>query len=250
MANKYKLEGESRGTSLGGLFRAIGWFILIVLGIVVALNAYYWNESKEAEQKKLQTMSAIEQEASDNAQVLQKHSQKLESQIEQLNLLLASANRTVDADSLLMSFYLLFEQSSVRLNKGVYRFLSDDVTNMLSYSFKNSLVQFYETDIHHLQTQEKAIKTYIDGQLTNFLIDERNLSLVNPTLKTDLIQISADQRNRIIRILLNNRRFIDLVYYRISQLTDLMTLERTLTAHATLLKEEATMSIEQMNSEK
>lgn len=250
MANRYKLEGESKGISLGGLFRVIGWFILIVVSILAAFNVYYWNESRETDQQKLQALSALKQESTQNAESLNEHTKSLKNQIAQLNLLLATANRTVDADSLLMAFYLLYEQTPIDIKKGAYRFLTQEVASQFEQSLRNNLVQFYETDLYQLQLQEKAINTFIDEQLTSFLIDERNLSLVNPTLKTNLVQISADQRNRIIRILLNNRTMLDLVYYRISQMEELMALERTIMVNATLLHDRVSVAIEQMNSEK
>lgn len=209
---------------LGGLIKSILLIPVIAISIVIA---FWWQDYRNED------TGGIDAEAlkSTSAQ-LDKSLQTLNSikaiktaQIGFLNKLMATGIRIVDSDTLALAIPHLLASSDFNLAE--ISSLGIQSLSQSSNNLKASFVYYHQSEV--------LDQSFVTNELETYLVNKQVLSLLEPYDDSEFIDISDQQTNRIIRLLLNDRSFVDLVYLRIQRLTEsqnrLMALEKAIESH-------------------
>ena len=232
MSNKYRLEGEARSLSLGGIGRVLTNLVVIVAAIYIVLQIDSWNKTKEAEITRSKEFNELirltesDRNSLGSFQTLGNHQMML------FELLMETANRQVASDTLRMAIKQLLKtddhisslQSSVNLKTS----LSDKSKQNLAQVGHQTLQLSQSLDIQ---------QRLIEDKLETFLLRKQVLSLIEPFEDLEEVSISEVQVDRIIRVLLNDREFIDLIYLRISRLQIVMKTSEALNTSLMVLRD-------------
>ena len=172
------------------------------------------------------------EEAKINQRELKADQDAREEQVIYMKALLGASNRQVSADTLRRAVGVLAMARLYSPTDAVYQDLvsSGNLGIIKSDSVKNVLLNYRRALSRVPQTESSDVQTITD-KIEPYLIDKRVLSLLEVHDDLDEIQISNQQIDRIIRVLLNDRTFIDLVYLRISRVQDVIYFERPMEWH-------------------
>ena len=155
-----------------------------------------------------------------------------------MSSLLENQNRAVGADTLRMAVRQLMLNDSFIPSEGIFQYLtsSGDLKIISSEEIQDKINDFTKTT-KKISLNRSVEQRLIEEKIEPYLIDEGVLSLLEPLIDTDEINTSQQQVDRIIRILLNDREFVDLVYLRYSRLNDVINSEMALASNLRQLME-------------
>tara|TARA_R110002073_G_scaffold319700_1_gene494487 strand:- start:17504 stop:18286 length:783 start_codon:yes stop_codon:yes gene_type:complete len=129
--------------NMGKYFKyTIGEILLVVIGILIALQINNWNEVRKSENNKQKLMIALKKEFLINKKTLEKHSLGLHKNNSQLNKVINYSAGTIDLpiDSLrLYASNLTYETRLSMLNSVLEEAISPSKFEMLSDSLKQTL---------------------------------------------------------------------------------------------------------------
>ncbi|PIQ49068.1 MAG: hypothetical protein COW03_07100 [Cytophagales bacterium CG12_big_fil_rev_8_21_14_0_65_40_12] len=213
----------------GGLIKGILLIPVIAISILIA---FWWQDYRNED------TGGIDAEAlkSTSAQ-LDKSLQALNSikaiktaQIGFLNKLMATGIRIVDSDTLALAIPHLLASNGFNLAE--IGSLGIQSLSQSSNNLKASFDYYWQSEV--------SDENFVLNELEPYLVNKQVLSLLEPYDDSEFIDISDQQINRIIRLLLNDRSFVDLVYLRIQRLTEsqnrLMALEEAIESHLSAIR--------------
>lgn len=238
MSNKYKLEGESRGISIGGIGRFFSFVLILFIGIFSVYSIQNWKAEKEGLQQELRTLAELLNESRKNYKSLNEDLRLRNERLALMSSLLENQNRAVGADTLRMAVRQLMLNDSFIPREGIFQYLtsSGDLKIISSEEIQDKINDFTKTT-KKISLNRSVEQRLIEEKIEPYLIDEGVLSLLEPLIDTDEINTSQQQVDRIIRILLNDREFVDLVYLRYSRLTSVIQSENILESNLKMLIE-------------
>ncbi len=213
MSNKYKLEGETRSLSLGGIGKIIIQLIVIVAGIHLALTIQNWNEEKQTEILELDLLDELNKDIRSNTSELSDHQKTTNEQLLSFGYLLETANRRIGEDTLRSALKKILEPKLYIASNVISESLisSGEIRTIKSVDIIESLGQ-YINSLNKLEIVQETCSKLIEEQFEPYLVRKQVLSLIEPYDDLDEIAISEQQVDRIIRVVINDREFIDLVY--------------------------------------
>lgn len=218
MSNKYRLEGEARSFSLGGIGRLLSNLFVIVLAIYIVLQIDGWNKTKEVESQRNTSLNQHIELAKSEKEAIESSYSKNSSQLLLFHYLMETANRQVGSDTLRMAMKELLNthdySSTLNISTNLNPLLSNQINQNLSQA------TLLSKTIRDAQATQRRL---IEEKIETFLLRKQVLSLIEPYEDLEEVNISELQVDRIIRVLLNDREFIDLIYLRISQLQSILT---------------------------
>lgn len=218
MSNKYRLEGEARSFSLGGIGRLLSDLVVIVLAIYIVLQIDEWNKTKEVESQRKTSLNQHIELAKSEKEAIESSYSKNSSQLLLFHYLMETANRQVGSDTLRMAMKELLNtydySSTLNISTNLNPLLSNQINQNLSQA---TLLSKTIEDAQAIQ------RRLIEEKIDTFLLRKQVLSLIEPYEDLEEVNISELQVDRIIRVLLNDREFIDLIYLRISRLKSILT---------------------------
>ncbi|NVK83426.1 MAG: hypothetical protein HWE21_03840 [Cytophagia bacterium] len=229
MSNKYKLEGEPRRFSLKGLGKVIIELLVIVIGIYLAFALEEYGEKKADKELELKYLNQLLAEAKSNQVELNADQNARREQRELFGYLLENSNRQVGADTLREATRQLLVNRLFSPTDAVYQDLvsSGNLKLIQSDSIRKTIIH-YKQRLARAPVTEAVEERLIENKIEPYLLDKQVLSLLEPLNEIDAINISEQQVDRIIRVLLSEREFIDLVYLRYSRLDDVIYFETPL----------------------
>lgn len=229
MSNKYKLEGEPRRFSLKGLGKVIIELLVIVIGIYLAFALEEYGEKKADKELELKYLNQLLAEAKSNQVELNADQNARREQRELFGYLLENSNRQVGNDTLREATRQLLVNRLFSPTDAVYQDLvsSGNLKLIQSDSIRKTIIH-YKQRLARAPVTEAVEERLIEDKIEPYLLDKQVLSLLEPLNEIDAINISEQQVDRIIRVLLSEREFIDLVYLRYSRLDDVIYFETPL----------------------
>lgn len=229
MSNKYRLEGEPRKISLGGVGKIFVELIVIIAGIYLAFAIENYGERKKSEALEIKYLQELLEEAKANRDELKADQDYRREQRELFSLLLESANRQVGTDTLRRATKELLVNRLFSPTDAVYQDLvsSGNLRLIQSDTIRKTIIT-YKQRLARAPVTEAVEERLIEEKIEPYLLRKQVLSLIEPLTEIDQINISEQQVDRIIRVLLNDREFIDLVYLRYSRLDDVIYFETPL----------------------
>jgi len=163
--------------NMGKYFKyAIGEILLVVIGILIALQINNWNEVRKSENNKQKLMIALKKEFLINKKNLEKHSLGLHKNNSQLNKVINYSAGTIDLpiDSLrLYASNLTYETRLSMLNSVLEEALSASKFEMLNDSLKQtlSLLKDFLTSRNDLSKMGGDIIYNKNGLNTDFMLN-------------------------------------------------------------------------------
>ncbi len=204
-------------------------FIVIVIGIYLAFrleNTREENQLVKLEEKYIEQLLA---EAKLNQVELQADQDARRVQVSYMRKLLDAQNRTVSADTLRTAINRLLMLRIYSPTDAVFQDLvsSGNLGIIKSDSVKQILMGYRQLLSRVPVTEGQDIRL-VEEKIEPYLIRKQVLSLLNPFRGLDEIQTTNQQRDRIIRVLLDDREFIDLIYLRIEKIGNVIYFENPL----------------------
>lgn len=226
MASRYSLSDSRRRSPLGNIGRVILELVIIVIGIYIAFQLENGREQKKVEALERKYLEQLLEEAKINQSELQADQDARRLQLQFLRKMLDTPNRQVAADTLRAAMDYLLMVRIFSITDAVYEDLvsSGNLGIIESDTIKNVLLN-YRRALSRVPITEQGDVKLIEDHLEPYLISKQVLSLLEPHENLDEIQISRQQIDRIIRVLLNDRGFIDLVYLRSHKIRDVIYFE-------------------------
>ncbi|WP_305983139.1 hypothetical protein [Roseivirga thermotolerans] len=243
MANKYRLEGEAPRFSFRGMGKIVVELLIIVVGIYLAFALDKYGERKEQKALEKKYLQELMEEAMTNLEELRADQQTRKHQLVLFGKLLETANRQVAEDTLRMAIKELLINRIFSPSDVVYQDLtsSGNLRLIESDTIRKTIIR-YKGRLARAPITENVERRLIEDKLEPYLLQKQVLSLLEPMEDMDEINISEQQVDRIIRVLLNDRQFLDLVYLRYNRLKHTIYFEnpvqRSLEILISLLKEE------------
>ena len=211
---RYSLDGDRKRSP----FRFLRIFLeipIIVFSIYVAFLVDNWQREKEEAVTEKKYLEELLQEVKINIAELKADQDERRRQIVLLDKMMEIGIRPVAADTLRMALDQLLTARIYSPTDAVYQDLvsSGNLRLMTSDSLRQKIMK-YQKMLSRVPITEQSDIDLIAEQIEPYLVNKKVLSLLEPHDDVAGIDISDQQKDRIIRVLLNDRTFIDLVYLR------------------------------------
>jgi len=159
------------------LLYAIGEILLVVIGILIALQINTWNQQRIEAQKESRYISELNRDLNSQLQEIQYLNETLSSSLERLNMLidLLDENEPLKVNEKIASlFFSIYERTSFTIKDPIYQELiaTGNIELIRNKELRNSIIQYY-------QRLEKAVLIIQKNNDSNDLtIKPRALQLV------------------------------------------------------------------------
>ena len=223
MVNRYSLSNERGRSPLGAILKVIFQFIGIIIGILIAFQIQNWNSERDAMMSKVQHLQALQADAQENFKRIDDIEGNRERQVVLLEALIAAAANNVSDDTIRLAIDELLQQDFYSPTSSAYMNLiaSGDLNITVPDSIRAIL-----SNINQLQAKtllmDAADANFIAEQLEPYLTKRQIIYLLE--LKTSNnradLTIANQQTGRIIKSLLQDRTFIDLIYLRMNRINE------------------------------
>ena len=226
MPNRYSLSSDRRRSPIGSVLKIIVELFVIIIGIYLAFQLENNREAKKLAALERTYLEQLMEEVAINEGELFADQESRKKQVIYLKKLLETPIRQVDPDTLREAVDLLFMIRLYSPTDAVYQDLvsSGNLGLIKSDAIKRVLMNYRRSLSRVPSTENRDVKL-VSEQLEPYLLDKQLLSFLEPHDDLDEIDISNDQKDRMIRQLLRDRKFIDLVYLRVNTVKDVIFFE-------------------------
>lgn len=211
---RYSPNGiERKRKSPFGFFRIFLEIPIIAFSIYLVFSLSERNQAKTEAISEKKYLQELLEEVKINRERLSVDLDKKRSQVVLLEKMLETSMRRVDADTLRLAMKALLNVPLYSPTGAVYQDLvsSGKLSLITSDTLRQEMAQ-YHGKLSRMPLAGKSDPEV--KQIQSYLIGKKVFSLLEPYADVKGIDISQTQKNRIIRVLLNDRTFIDLVYLR------------------------------------
>ena len=225
MANRYRFSSNNKRSQFG-IVRLLLEIPIIALSIYLAFLVNEWGEEEKERQIERKYLTELLEEAKINQSELKADQDARNLQLVYLRKLLETTVRSVAPDTLREAIQQLLTVRIYSPTDAVYQDLvsSGNLRLITSDSIRQSIIRYRRRLARAPVTEAGDVKV-IEDRIEPYLIRARVLSFIEPYPDLEEINTSPAQTARIIRTLLYDREFIDLVYLRISKIRDVIYFE-------------------------
>lgn len=241
MANRYSLSNDRGRSPLIPILRVIIQFVVIIFAINIAFQIQNRNEKRKTSLSQTQYLQALQSEAIVNLKGLTSVNQNRKRQVVLLEKLIAAASRTVSDDTVRLAVDELLRQNFYSASSAAYDNLvaSGNLNSISSDSIRASLSAFKRLQ-NNANLIDATDNKFIAEQLEPYLTKRQViylLELKTSNTRADLT-ISNQQTGRIIKTLLQDRTFIDLIYLRMNRINQTIEANDPIRSQLTRIIEE------------
>lgn len=228
---RYSPNGTQRQRrSPFGFLRIFLEIPIIVFSIYLTFLLIERNQAKTEAISEKKYLQELLEEVKMNRERLSVDLDKKRNQVVFLEKMLETSMRRVDADTLRLAMKELLNVHLYTPTGAVYQDLisSGRLSLITSDTLRHEMVQYHGnlSRVPFAAQSDPEVK-----QVQSYLIGKKVFSLLEPYADVKGIDISQIQKNRIIRVLLNDRAFIDLVYLRHHSLNRVIRFEMPIQQH-------------------
>lgn len=212
--SRYSLSGDRKKSSFSFLKMLLA-IPVIVLSIYIAFLVDERKKEKATTQLQKGYLTELLEETNINAEELKADQDERKKQLALLDKLLETSQRRVAPDTLRMAMDQLLTTPIYSPTDAVYQdlILSGNLDIISSDSLRHEMLE-YQRKLASAPITEQSDRDLIENRIEPYLVTKKVLSLLEPYEDLPSISISEQQKDRIIRVVLNDRTFIDLVYLR------------------------------------
>lgn len=169
MSNFFKSIRKShlmKNNSKKYLKYAIGEIILVVIGILIALQINNWNEANKAEDEELKLLKQIQSDIKTNNEDILKITETLDNRIQNMDtVLLALKKKTYTLRSSLFLSTLHNKSFLNVLNSGYKQLGNSSKSLIKNDTILNKILELYEIDFDNAKRTEYTMHNHIDDKL-------------------------------------------------------------------------------------
>lgn len=212
--SRYSLSGDRKKSSFSFLKMLLA-IPVIVLSIYIAFLVDERKKEKATAQLEKGYSTELLEETNINAEELKADQDERRKQLALLDKLLETSQRRVAPDTLRMAMDQLLTTHVYSPTDAAYQDLisSGNLGIISSDSLRHEMLE-YQRKLASAPITEQSDRDLIENRIEPYLVTKKVLSLLEPHEDLPSISISEQQKDRIIRVVLNDRAFIDLVYLR------------------------------------
>ena len=221
---------ERRGSPFGFL-RIFLEIPIIAFSIYLAFLLIERDQGKTEPISEKKYLQELLEEVKINREAFRIDQDKKRRQVVLLEKMLETSIRRVDADTLHLAMRELLNVRSYSPLDAVCQHLisSGRLSLITSDTLRREMLQ-YHRKLSHTFTRQSDPEV-VEKQIYPYLIGKKVFSLLEPHADVKGIGISQIQKNRIIRSLLYDRTFIDLIYLRHHSINRVIRLETPIQQH-------------------
>lgn len=220
MANKYSLSNDRRSTPLGSILRVIILLLVITGGIYIAFNLENRGGKEKISALRTQYLQDIRSEMVDNLKTIGQEQKVRERQVLFFEKLIAAASRIVSDDTIRLAIDELLQQRFQPPTMVTYDNMvaAGKLSLIASDSLRARLVSLKQLE-SKAPTIESGDAQMISNQLEPYLSKRQVIYLleIKTSDRRQNLTVSKEQTGRVIRTLLQDRTFIDLIYLRMNR---------------------------------
>ena len=232
MANRYSLGRDRRRSNpIASFLRLILELIVIVIGIYIAFQVDRWGDTEKEQALKLDYLLELKAETQVNLDEIIADQTDRKKQVELLEKLILAASQTVSDDTLRMAMDALLDYRFYSGTNAVFDNIvaSGNLRLITTDSLRSKLfgLKQFESKAPIVEAAEAKL---IAEQIEPYLVRRQVLYLLEVELSDNSPDtgMSVEQSVRIIRTLLQDRTFIDLVYLRLGKVRQTIYFENPL----------------------
>ena len=226
---RYSPNGTQRRRGPFDFFRIFLEIPIIAFSIYLAFLLIERNQAKSEAISEKKYLQELLEEVKINRESLSLGLDEKRRQVVLLEKMLETSIRRVDADTLRSATNELLNIHFYTPTDAVYQDLvsSGRLSLITSDTLRHEMMQYHRKLSFTAQSDPEAV----EKQIQSYLIGKKVFSLLEPYADVKGIDISQIQKNRIIRSLLYDRTFIDLVYLRHHSLNRAIQFETPMQQH-------------------
>lgn len=232
------------------ILRLLLELVVIVIGIYLAFQLENNREANNKADLERNYLEQLLEEVKINENELMADQDSRKIQVQYLKKVLETPLRQVDMDTIREAINLVLMVRLYSPTDAVYQDLvsSGNLGIIKSNAFKGTLMN-YRRALSRVPTTEDRDLKLVSDQLEPYLLEKQLLSFLEPHEDLDEINISNDQKDRMIRQLLRDRKFIDLVYLRVHTIQDVIFFENPMQWHLREMKKFLAAELPQSSTE-
>ena len=232
MANRYSLGGDrKRANPIASFLRLILDLIIIVIGIYIAFQVDKWGDAEKEQELKVKHLQELRAETQVNLDEIIADQTDRKIQVELFEKLILAASQPVSDDTLRMAIDGLLNYRFYSGTTAVFDNIvaSGNLRLITTDSIRSKLFELKQFE-SKASIVESAEAKLISEQIEPYFIRRQVLYLLEVELSDNAPQttMSVEQSARIIRTLLQDRTFIDLVYLRLGKIRQTIYFENPL----------------------
>ncbi len=148
------------------LLYAIGEILLVVIGILIALQINNWNEDRNKRTQELKVLTQIYSDLSINLNEVNDLSTKLEFSKNSSDSLLKSFRSTEQIRSFTFHISLIHRRFFFNISSSGYSLLSGSLGTLISNDIlRNGIVELYENDFIEIEKRQQMLSNHLDQNL-------------------------------------------------------------------------------------
>ncbi len=202
---------------------AIGEIVLVMIGILLALQVNNWNEERRLLSSAEDHLQILENNLNDDLIQLLDIKEELEISLESSIKLVERFKRNLDADAQDIMFeitQLIFEYSYSPEKSGLDILVNSGELGVLSNSLRNQISLYYN-GVENMQERDEISNTFIKNQYEMFILD-KYASFWSRENPHPALSIYSDDKRNLEKIdpikVLNDKRLETLIFARNFQL--------------------------------
>lgn len=147
---------------------AIGEIILVVIGILIALQINNWNENNKLERKEIELLQLVKQDLIENNKEIKDLEKRLSVNKNGVDSILSIFKKTEKQDNLFLplSVAMVHRKSNFNNSNTGYKLILNNSTSIISNdSILKSILSLYEKDFSGIIKREELMNSKIDNNL-------------------------------------------------------------------------------------
>ncbi|MFD2586661.1 DUF6090 family protein [Croceitalea marina] len=202
------------------LLYAFGEILLVVIGILIALQINNWNEHKKQKVQEITLLKQLKSDLVENQREIEELKERIEINRSAMDTVVVKLRKKEYNPTFDLLVTLIHRKSYFNNANSGYRLIGNGLAPILSNdSILNGVLQLYEKDFANIITRQNLMNTTIDNRvypLTNRLFKTKPLSIKFESLDgaatdvfTPLNFESLSDNNQYINTLLQLKRIIE-----------------------------------------
>jgi hypothetical protein len=145
---------RQQNSSFRYLKYAVGEIILVVIGILIALQINNWNENRKIKTEEIKTLKFLRDAMVQDTIKLNRHKFWLELSIYGIENSINELNKKSPSDSLGNFLNIALTQRTFNLNRAAYESLKANGPNIISNdSLRNAIISYYDNSSQYIENK-------------------------------------------------------------------------------------------------
>ena len=153
--------------NMGKYFKyAIGEILLVVIGILIALQINNWNEANKERQQEFKLLKQLKEDLTENEIEIKDLIRRIEVNKFSMDSVFKRLKKPTKGKSISAYIALIHRKSFFNNSNSGYKLLGNGMAKLISNdSLMNSILELYEKDFPNIKIREDLMNNKIDNQI-------------------------------------------------------------------------------------